>query len=250
MIEQAGQSIPLALIGCMVLAALGAAIQVAVGAGLSVVCGAPLFLWVGPAAGVPLLLCLNLLVSVLATAGSVTGVRWADVGRVSAAIVAGCGIAWVLPPLSEALLKALTAGVLVAVAMPRPRALDRPPSTFSDRAGLALAGLATGALTVWTATPGPIVPAALARSGRAGSDIGRTMQPISIVGYGAALVCVGANELRVGGSAPLAWLVGAVCLGTILGFRLRLFLTASRIVTLVRLVAGAAALVLVGSLMV
>jgi hypothetical protein len=53
--------------------------QVLVGAGLSVVCGSFLLLWLGAAIGVPTLLCLNLLVSVVATTFGGTSVRWGDV---------------------------------------------------------------------------------------------------------------------------------------------------------------------------
>jgi hypothetical protein len=64
---------------CMALVLVGAAIQVAVSAGLSVVCGSFLILWLGAAIGVPILLCLNLLASVVATAFGGTSVRWGDV---------------------------------------------------------------------------------------------------------------------------------------------------------------------------
>ena len=65
--EVALHSVSVAWIGCMALVLAGAAVQVAVGAGLSVICGPFLLLWFGTAVGVPTLLCLNLLVSVVAT---------------------------------------------------------------------------------------------------------------------------------------------------------------------------------------
>ncbi|MXP61846.1 hypothetical protein E0493_00590 [Roseomonas sp. M0104] len=242
-------SLNLAWLGCLLLALAGAAVQVAVGAGLSVVCGPLLMLWLGPAAGVPILLCLNLLVSVVATGLGGLRLRWGDVALASGAILAGCLAASLLPDLSPPVLKGMTACVLVAIALPRPPARAAPPSAGSARAGVGLAALATGALTVWTATPGPITPVALARAGRTGAEIRRAMQPISIVGFGAALAWVGLPAAGTPGLAVLATLAAATLLGTGLGFRLRTRLDPARVVVLIRIVAGVAALLLVVSLL-
>ena len=188
-------AVPVAWIGCTALALAGAAIQVAVGAGLSVVCGPFLLLWLGSAVGVPTLLCLNLLVSVVATACGIVGVRWGDFALASIATLAGCIAASALPSFPEPVLKGMTACILIAAALPSPPIPESPPSTASVRAGVSLAGFVTGALTVWTATPGPITPVALARAGRSGSDIRRAMQPISVAGYGAALAWAGAPQI-------------------------------------------------------
>jgi uncharacterized protein len=242
-------SVSVAWIACLALVVVGAAVQVAVGAGLSVVCGPFLLLWVGSAIGVPILLCLNLLISVVATACGLSGVRWGDVALASCATLAGCAAGLVVPSLPDAVLKAMTACVLIAVALPRPPAPERRPSAASIRAGVGLAGLVTGALTVWTATPGPITPVALPRAGRSGSDIRRTMQPISIVGYGAALAWVDPSPISAFGTAAFAWLIGAVLVGTGLGFRLRQIIDPTRIVLLVRIVAAAAAVLLFAALL-
>lgn len=221
----------------------------AVGAGLSVVCGPFLLLWLGSTVGVPILLWLNLLVSVVATACGIADVRWGDVAVASSATPIGCAAASALPSFPDAALKVITACVLIAAALPSPPAPDNRPSAASIWAGVSLAGLVTGALTVWTATPGPITPVALARAGRSGSDIRRTMQPISIVGYGAALACVGAPPISAFGTAAFAWLTGAVLVGTALGFHLRQIIDPARVVLLVRMVAGAAALLLFAALL-
>ncbi len=242
--DSAVQVVSVAWIGGMALVLAGAAVQVAIGAGLSVICGPFLLLWFGAAAGVPLLLCLNLLVSVVATACGGAGVRWGDAALATGATLAGCAAASVVQGLPDGVLKAMTACVLVAVALPRPPVPGRLPSTASVRAGIGLAGLMTGALTVWTATPGPITPVALARAGRSGADIRRTMQPISIIGYGAALACVGPPAAGTLGAAAWAWPIGAVLAGTGLGFYLRRTIDPARVVLLVRVVAGAAALLL------
>lgn len=228
----------------MVLVVAGAAVQVAVGAGLSVVCGSFLLLWLGVAVGVPTLLCLNLLVSVVATAFGGTGVRWGDVILASGATLAGCGVASVLPALPEAVLKGMTACVLVAVALPRAPVPGVLPSESSARAGITLAALVTGALTVWTATPGPITPVAMARGGRSGADIQRTMQPVSVVGYGAALAWGGTPRVGIVGEGVFAGLIAATLMGTGAGFFLRPRIDPARVVLLIRMVAGAAAVLL------
>jgi uncharacterized membrane protein YfcA len=233
-----------AWIACLALVLTGAAVQVAVGAGLSVISGPFLLLWVGAAVGVPILLCLNLVVSVVATACGLSGVRWGDVALASGATLAGCVAATVVPSLPDAVLKAMTACVLIAVALPRPPAPDRRPSAASIRVGVGLAGLVTGALTIWTATPGPITPVALARAGRSGSDIRRTMQPISLVGYGAAFAWVGPTPIAMFGVAPFAWMIAAALAGTALGFRLRRTIDPAHVVLLVRIIAGVAAVLL------
>lgn len=237
-----------ALLGCAMLVTVGAAVQVAVGAGLSVVCGPVMLLWLGPAVGVPVLLCLNLIVSAVATAFGPGGVRWDDAVLASLATLAGCVVASALPALPEGLLKGLTAAVLVLVALPRPPVPGAAPSAASVRGGIGLAGLLTGLLTVWTATPGPITPMALARGGRSGSEIRRTMQPIGVVGYGAALAWVGLPSH--GGLEPgaFAWLIGATLLGTGVGFDLRRRIGPARVVLVVRIVAAAAAALLILSL--
>ncbi len=145
-------------------------------------------------------------------------------------------------------MKALTAAVLVAIAAPRPRVAGLAPSRVVGAAGVSLAGLVTGALTVWTATPGPITPVTLAWAGRSGADIRRVMQPVGVVGYAAALAWVGGLSLGVVGSDVLAGLVVATLVGTGLGFVLRQRIDPARAVVLVRIVAGAAALLLVVSL--
>ncbi len=238
---------PLGLAACAALVVAGSAVQVAVGAGLSVICGPVMVLWLGPQTGVPILLGLNLLVSVAATLCDGRGLRWSDAGIASAATLAGCGLASVVPGLSDAVLKLATAGVLVVVALPRPPAPDMPPAVASVALGITLAGLVTGALTVWTATPGPIIPIALARAGRSGSEIRRTMQPISTVGYGAALALVGVPSARALPAGSLLILVAATMSGVAIGFILRFRVDAARVVLLIRAVAAAAATLLVVS---
>ncbi len=232
----------------MALVVVGAAVQVAVGAGLSVVCGFFLLLWLGTAVGVPTLLCLNLLVSVMATGFGGTNVRWGDVVLASGATLAGCVAASVLPSLPESVLKGMTACVLIPVALPRPPVPGVLPSEIAAKAGITLAALVTGALTVWTATPGPITPVAMARGGRSGADIRRTMQPVSVVGYGAAIAWGGTPQIGLVGAGLLAGLIAATLIGTGAGFFLRPKINPARVVLLIRIVAGVAAVLLLLSL--
>ena len=237
------------LVVCLILVVAGAAIQVAVGAGLSVVCGAFMLLWLGPKAAIPILLGLNLLVSIVATFVDARAVVWRDAVLAAAATLAGCFVASLIPGLPDSLLKIVTAVVLLVVALPRPPSPDNSPSAAAGATGIGIAGLVTGAVTVWTATPGPIIPMALARVGRSGADIRRAMQPISIVGYGAALFWVGwpARSTIVG--RPFALLVGATLLGVAAGFWLRAWISPPRVILLVRVTAGVAAILLVASVL-
>ena len=234
-----------------VLVLAGAAVQVVVGAGLSVVCGAFLMLMLGPPLAVPMLLVLNLLLSIAATAKGLARVRWRDVAAISAAAVLGSAVAGSLPPLPDRPLKAATAAVLAAAALRRPRPSGPAAPGSSSLAVPVGAGIASGLLTVWTATPGPVVPIALSRAGRDGDQIRRAMQPISIVGYGIGIVWLGlaptSTAIRHPAFAPL---LAATLAGTALGFRLRHHVDAERVTLLVRLTAGLAAAALVASLMV
>ncbi len=59
-------------------------------------------------------LCLNLLVSVVATACGIAGVRWGDFALASIATLAGCAAASAVPSFPEPVLKGMTACVLIA----------------------------------------------------------------------------------------------------------------------------------------
>lgn len=110
-------SVSPSLVAALLLVLAGSAIQVAVGAGLSVVCGAFMLLWLGPKTGVPVLLGLNLLVSVVATVVDARAVLWRDALFAAVATLAGCFVASRIPGLSDAALKLITAIVLLVVAI-------------------------------------------------------------------------------------------------------------------------------------
>jgi hypothetical protein len=240
---------PVLWCAAMALVLSGAAVQVAIGAGRSVVCGTFILLWLGVAAGLPTLLCLNLLVSLVATAFGGLDIRWSDVALASAATIAGCVVASALPALPPPALKALTGFALLVIALPRPPVPGILPSIASLRAGIAVASVVTGLLTVWTATPGPITALALARGGRSGVEISRAMQPISVIGYGAALAWSGSLPIGQIGAGTFSGLVVAALLGTGLGFGLRLRIDPARVVLLIRITAAVAAVLLFASVL-
>lgn len=228
------------------LVALGAGVQVFVGAGLSIVCGPALILALGTATGVPTLLCLNLLVSMVALAGGLSQVRWADVALAGATTLAGCAVGLASPRLPDAVVKLTIAAVLIFVALRRPPAegVDRPvPIPWS----LGAASLVSGLLTVWTATPSPLVPAALLRGGRTGGQIRQTMQPISVLAFGAALLFLDTRAVAWPGAEAIALLGVAAILGSLGGFRARRRFDPGLVRSLLRLVAGVAAIVLAAS---
>lgn len=237
------------MIACTIFVLIGSAVQVAAGTGLSVICGPFLMLWIGPAAGVPILLSLNLLVSAVATACDSRTIQWPDAFLAAGATFAGCVFASLIPGLSDSALKLITACVLLIVALPRPPSPDKPLSTASATAGITLAGLITGALTVWTATPGPITPAALTRAGRSGSDIRRTMQPISVVGYGGALAWVGLPVARSVSEGPFLLLIATTLVGIGAGYAIRPRTNPEQATLLIRIVAAAAAVLLIASVL-
>jgi len=230
------------------LVALGAGVQVFVGAGLSIVCGPALILASGTAVGVPTLLALNLLVSVVALAGGVAQVRWADVALAGAATLCGCAVALAAPRLPDAVVKLTIAGVLLFVALRRPPAavFTRPvPIPWS----LGAASLVSGVLTVWTATPSPLVPAALLRGGRTGGQIRQTMQPISVLAFAAALLFLDGQAVAWPGVEIFAVLGAAAILGSLGGFWARRRFDPGLVRSLLRLVAGVAAIVLAASVL-
>ena len=234
-------------IAAIFLVALGAAIQVAVGAGLSVVCGAFLLLTLGPTLAVSVLLILNLLVSLVATAAAPRLILWRDVAIVSVAALSGSLAAKAMPAVPGSMIKPITACMLIVIAFRRPSSGkgDRVTGTL---ASVGFGGFISGLLTVWTATPGPIVPVTLSQAGRTGDEIRRTMQPISIVGYGIGIACVSiSNTTGALQWAGLPLLSAGVLAGCAVGLCVRRFVRSSLVVVIVRSIALFAAVTLLGS---
>ncbi len=225
--------------------ATGAAIQVAAGAGLSVICSPTLLLILPARSAIPLLILANLMVALVGTVHSFRTVDWAQVRNVVLFLLIGCALASFLPPLPDHILKLIAAGTLLYIATRRPHA---PGTENKSRAfGLAAAAILTGALTVLTAIPGPIIPAALARAGYSGLAIARIMQPLSLFAFGSALFIAGPPSRSIIGVWPLACGMAATFLGIFIGFWLRKTIDARCITYLIRAVAVISALLLLWS---
>lgn len=226
--------------------AIGASIQVAAGAGLSVIC-APAMLLILPArSAIPLLIFTNLVVSLIGTVHTFRMIDWAHVRNVVLFLLIGCALAWSLPALPDRVLKVIAAGTLLYIAIRRPEAVSgerRMSGTF----GVPFAAILTGALTVLTAIPGPIIPAALTRAGYSGLEVAKIMQPISLFAFAAAMLIAGPPSLSIFGIWPLAAGMAAILLGVLIGFRARTAIDARRITHLIRAVAVVAAMLLLRS---
>lgn len=75
------------------------------------------------------------------------------------------------------------------------------------------------------------------------------MQPVSVVGYGAALAWSGTPSIGTIGAGIFAGLIAAALMGTGAGFYLRPRINPVRVVLLIRVVAGCAAALLLLSLL-
>jgi uncharacterized protein len=167
-------------------AAAGALIQTAFGVGFSLVVAPLLMITIGAKAAVPILLVLNIVVSLVGVFGSrLGGLR----GVVRPLIGAAVGITvgnLVFPMLSEPIVLVLTGTMLIVGAVARP---SQP--TQENRYGVLVAGSLAGIATAWTATPGPVAALGLSRAGYDGNRLRRTLQPFALASYAMALVLTG-----------------------------------------------------------
>jgi len=163
---------------------LGAGLQVGIGIGFSIVAGPLLFLGIGAENAVPLLLFLNMVVSAVATPGSVQrGDRVLIIGA-SIASVSGIGIGIMVYPLfSEAAILAIAGGLLVFGAA----ITFLPVTAAGKRAFLPISGL-SGLATVWAATPGPLMALGLILADHPIADTRKLVQPIALIGYSVAFL--------------------------------------------------------------
>lgn len=174
---------PVELIFLLIAAALGGLLQVGIGIGFSIIAGPPLFLLIGTENAVPLLLLLNVVVSVIAVPGTVRRADRHLITTAALACIVGifAGIA-VYPHLGEAAVLAIAGGLLVLGAL----STLLPVSQAGKRAFLPISGL-SGLATVWAATPGPLMALGLILSGHPASAVRKLVQPIALIGYGVAL---------------------------------------------------------------
>lgn len=225
----------------LVVAFAGGLVQSGVGIGFSIVVGPMLVLVLGAKAAVPLLLLLNLVVSVVA----VVGFRRADAGAAFAvtllASLAGIALGTVMfPYLSETLVTAAMAVLLLsgaAVGSARPRR--------SGRTLVAGAGLLAGAATAWTATPGPVMALGLVMSGYSGEVVRRLVQPIALITYGVAFAAAGPSawDAVAGMAVTPALALGAIA-GSAAGLAIGPRLPAALLILAIRALAAIAGCVL------
>ncbi|MBL4768577.1 MAG: hypothetical protein JKY94_12865 [Rhodobacteraceae bacterium] len=173
---------------------LGAMLQVGIGIGFSIIVGPLMFVQIGTQAAVPLLLLLNVVVSVIAVPGTVRATDWPVVKSAALACVVGilAGIA-IYPLFSEAMVLAIAGGLLVIGAL----STVLPASAAGKRAFLPICGL-SGLATVWAATPGPLMALGLILSDYPAAIVRKLVQPIALIGYSVAfgLHAIGGFEMQ------------------------------------------------------
>lgn len=174
---------PFDLILLIAVIGAGAMLQVGIGIGFSIIVGPLMFVQIGTQAAVPLLLLLNVVVSVIAVPGTVRRTDWPVIKPAALACVLGivAGIA-IYPLFSEAMILAIAGGLLLIGAF----STLLPASSAAKRAFLPICGL-SGLATVWAATPGPLMALGLILSDYPAAAVRKLVQPIALIGYSAAL---------------------------------------------------------------
>ena len=192
----------------------GALIQVAVGVGFSIVCGPLLVFAAGAKAAVPVLLTLNLVVSLIGLWGFRRETGTAVIGQSVFGGLIGIVIGTVtFPALSDTFVTVVMALVLLGGAIPG----WMPPGHADWRTVVGI-GSISGIATAWTATPGPVMALGLILAGYQGPAIRQLVQPIALVCYGAALGLLGCtNWAAVASSQQILPLLAATIIGSMLG---------------------------------
>ena len=192
----------------------GALIQVAVGVGFSIVCGPLLVFALGAKAAVPVLLTLNLVVSLIGLWGFRRETGTIAIGQSIAGGLLGIAIGTVtFPALSETFVTIVMSLVLLGGAVSG----KVSPGHAGWRSVVGI-GSISGIATAWTATPGPVMALGLILAGYPGTAIRQLVQPIALVCYGAALAMLGrAAWAAVAGSEQILPLLAVTVVGSMLG---------------------------------
>jgi uncharacterized membrane protein YfcA len=178
---------PYDLIVLVIAIALGGLLQVGIGIGFSVIVGPILFLSIGTESAVPLLLLLNVVVSIIAVPGTVERTDRRPVAKAALACTAGIVVGiMIYPYMSEAAVLAIAGGLLLIGAL----STFLPASAAGKRAFLPISGL-SGLATVWAATPGPLMALGLILADYPATKIRKLVQPVALIGYSIALVLHG-----------------------------------------------------------
>ena len=192
----------------------GALIQVAVGVGFSIVCGPLLVFALGAKAAVPVLLTLNLVVSLIGLWGFRRKTETTVIGQSVFGGLIGIVIGTVtFPALSDTFVTVVMALVLLGGAIP-----GLVPPGHADWRTVVGLGSISGIATAWTATPGPVMALGLILAGYPGTAIRQLVQPIALVCYGAALAMLGrAAWANVASSQHILPLLLATIVGSVVG---------------------------------
>jgi uncharacterized membrane protein YfcA len=198
----------------LIVTLIGGLLQVGIGIGFSVIVGPLLFLSIGTQSAVPLLLLLNVVVSAIATPGTVTPQDRRVVMKSALACIVGIVLGiLVYGSLSEAAVLAIAGGLLIIGAL----STFLPISHAGGRAVLPVAGL-SGLATVWAATPGPLMALGLILADYPAAKVRKLVQPIALIGYSVALLLHGATGWAyISGQPLLAGLLVATVAGSLMG---------------------------------
>jgi uncharacterized protein len=217
---------------------VGALVQTTIGVGFSLFVAPILMSTMGAKAAVPVLLALNIAISLIGVLASRRG-DLRDVARplLGAALGVLAG-SLVFPFLSERVVLGLTGGVLIMGTAARPSV---PASIDARRIWIAggLAGLATA----WTATPGPVAALGLSRAGVGGDRLRRMLQPFAMASYAMALALTGPEGWRQAGAVDPLILIATSC-GAVGGMLVGRRLPSWLILPVIRVLALAAGVVL------
>ena len=221
---------------------VGSAVQTMVGAGLSIMC-APIFFQIAPPqVAVQLVIAVNLIAAGLTALRTIRSIALLSTLSIVAPLLAGTLIPLFLPPLPDTVLEIALATTLLWIALRRPhRAIVHDSHIRS--LSLIFACVATGSLTVWTATPGPLIPATLARHGHSGLYISQVMPTVSLVAFGVAFFVAGPPPSSFD-TVFAAALALATFIGSLIGYYLRERVPATYAVLFIRAISLLAAAVL------
>jgi uncharacterized protein len=234
-----------------VLLLCAAAAQVALGIGFSIIAAPILFAVLDAQRVVPLLLALNLLVSIIGVIGGVFANRnRLPLSTLPAAVAIGgvtlLGVAlgtWTYGFLSQTMVLGFTGAAILLGSFP-PTWLGGVVRAGSAANG-ASAGLA-GLVTAWTASPGPVLAIGLIMSGVPGDRLASTIQPLALVSYAAAFALLGSSGWQhVFANQDLPTMTLWTVLGGILGLILQTRLPSSSVIPSLRIMAAVAGALLI-----
>lgn len=232
---------PFDIIIALIAVAIGAILQVGIGIGFSIVAGPILMLQLGTPTAVPLLLLMNVVVSVVASPGSMARKDRKVIALSSIGCLIGVGLGIIVyRSLSEASVLSITATLLLISVI----ATLLPLRMASPRAFLPISGL-SGLATVWAATPGPLMALGLMLSGYPATEVRKMVQPIALVAYGTAFMLHAVSDWdRITQYPDLLVLLLATVFGSLIGRWIGPDMPQKLIINGIRIISLFAALVL------